>query len=192
MSTAPAVDWAAAEREAHRRQWCEFGVVLLVLATVLALDDGIGGWRGGWPWAALAGVVVLFAGLQVAPRWVPRLRAQRSDVLRVQHALRAHVDPGPRLRTKVDLAARRTAGSSRVIWLWPVPVASLLLQGQWHRPLVAVPAAVVLVGLVAALVPYWRGRCRTAGGGWPIHPDLPENSRRSRPGGRGPADGGRS
>ena len=85
--------------------------------------------------------------------------------------LHARTDPGPRLRGRLDVLARRVV---RLHWMsrWmPVLPAVLLLQARWDRP-GADPAAVVVVAGYAALRS-WHRRETPAAARWVTDPPGP-------------------
>lgn len=149
MTTAPDVDWDAAEQRARRLDL----LALLVLAgwfgSWAALTDGLFVWTGTGAWWAVAGYLVLFAVLLVLQRTVPRLRRTAAIGHRVQFALRRHVDPGPGAREKADVHARRQARLRWVVWSSPLLPLTALANGRWDRPAIAVPAAVVFLACTA-------------------------------------------
>jgi hypothetical protein len=113
-----------------------------------------------------------------------RTSEQAARNLRFRHALLHRVDPGPGLREKVDVSARQLSTVGWLWWVFLLTPVSFLLQGRWDRPLVAVPAAVVLAGAVVAFVLWWR-RSAAAARRWvadPPGPDraVPSPSRRER------------
>ena len=146
-----AVNWDAAVRHERRRE------VLLSLAAFLALpalavlrsDD-----RRVLVWA----VGLAFALALGAAGWfVHGVRTGRTDRYRALHALLEHVDPGPGLRVRTDELARQQAPNRR--WFWVAPGVLLLqaVPGRWDEPMVALPAAAVLVaGLLPILVHQYR------------------------------------
>ncbi|WP_222193678.1 hypothetical protein [Modestobacter italicus] len=102
----------------------------------------------GW-W--LVGAVAVVSLLVTA---VTRLRGpghRQVAARRIQHALRAHVDPGPELRERADRQARHLAGQR-----WAAPfflVVPLLFvdAAPWDRPVLAGAALAVLVAAFAAI-----------------------------------------
>ena len=164
-------DWDAVERRGRRA-----GLLLPTLVIALGwsrvlLSGDYAGLHGAAARWLLAVVVVLVLAAPLAAEVVPWLRARRTTALRMEHALRAHADPGLELRTRVDVLARRTM---RLRWmgrLLPVLPLSVLLQAEWDRPS-ALPAAVVLVVAYAALA-RWHHRQVAAASRWLAEPVGP-------------------
>ena len=148
MTTAPDVDWAAVERRARWLDALAVPVLGIWFASLAALTGrsllpGVTGW---WP---VAGLVVLLCLVLVLQRTVPHLRRNAEIGHRVQFALRHHVDPGPGARERADVFARRQARLRWVVWALPLVLLGVLAGGQWDRPAVAVPAALVFLAVVA-------------------------------------------
>jgi hypothetical protein len=167
----PDVDWAEAER---RGRLAVLSVPALVIALgacrVLLTGDyaGLHGTAARWLLLAVAAAVL---ALPLASRTMPSLRARQDTAARAQHALRAHVDPGPALRARVDVLARR---SVRLGWMGralPVLPVSVLLQTDWQQPS-APPAAAVLVAAYGALA-VWHHRQLAAARRWTAAPAGP-------------------
>lgn len=156
------VDWAEADRGLIR----DLGLTVLGLASyfvaLVALDDGFAGLEGRAGWLAVAGCLALVGIAVVAQLAVPALRSRAARARRVQYALRRHADPGPGARTQADVGARRLARIGWAPWCLPFPVAALLAAGRWDRPPVAVPAALVLLGLTGAWFVVVRRQVRYA------------------------------
>ena len=161
MSTAD-VDWTAVERGSRRQTVVAVLGVATFLGSLVALQGGYAGLEGPAGWIA-AGV---FAALAVVAVLVARGRPgshQRSaDARRVQYALRHHVDPGEPLRPRADVAARQAVRVRWLHWYWLLAVAALLAGGRWDRPAVAVPAALVLVAVVAGWAVVMRRQLQAA------------------------------
>lgn len=166
-----AVDWTAAERRGRR-------LVLLLPTLVVALGTsrvlltgdyaGLHGAAARW---LLLGVVALVLAGPLAGGVFPGLRARQDTSSRVQHALRAHVDPGSALRSRVDVLARR---SLRLGWMGralPLLPLSVLLQTNWNR-WAALPAAIVLLAAYAVLA-VWHHRQLASARRWAAAPPGP-------------------
>jgi hypothetical protein len=170
----PRVDWAEVER---RGRWAGLLLPVLVIALgasrVLLTGNyaGLHGAAARWLLAAVVGVVL---AAPAAAAVAPALRARLDAAARIQHALRAHVDPGPELRARVDVLARR---SLRLRWMGralPVLPLSVLVQTDWDAA-AAVPAALVLLVAYCALA-LWHSRQREAAARWiavPVGPVRP-------------------
>jgi hypothetical protein len=102
---------------------------------------------------------------------VPALERRATDTARLRVALHTHTDPGPRLRGRLDVVARRVVRLHRVGRLMPVLPLVLLLQADWDRP-GAVPAAVVVVAGYTALQS-WHLRQTLAAARWVAGPPGP-------------------
>jgi hypothetical protein len=136
---ADAVDWDVAVRHERRRE------VLLALMcfvafpalAVLRFDDR----------RILVGAVALavVAVLGTAAWTFHGVRTGRTDRYRALHALVAYSDPGPGLRTRTDELARQQAANRYVFWLAPAGLLIQAVPGRWDEPMVALPAAAVLV-----------------------------------------------
>jgi hypothetical protein len=99
------------------------------------------------PWVALvAGAATLLVVVGVRSAW--------TDAYRIQVAVRAHVDPGPRLREKADRYAQW--GSSRIYWLLPLNSLSQLIRARWEAPAQAVAGTLLLTVAVVTIVVRWR------------------------------------
>jgi len=160
--TGPTRDWAA---DGRRERLLLPAAVLVLGGSRLLLTGHYAGLDGTAAWAVLVAAVGLAAAVPLAAAVLPGVRRWQADEARVLHALRAHVDPGPRLRSRADVRARRAV---RLHWtgrVMPVLPATLLLQGRWDSPDTAVPAAVVLVVGYAALV-VWNRRHTLAAARW--------------------------
>ena len=162
--TAPTedVDWAAVER--GRRGPAVLAVVAIaaLLGSMVALQGGYAGFEGAAGWVAVGILAALgVVGALVARAW-PGSGARIVRARRVQYALRHHVDPGDPLRSEVDVAARRLIRVRWAVWYSPLVVVALLAGAQWERPAVAVPAALVLVGLVVAWAVVTRRQVQAA------------------------------
>ena len=148
-------------------------VIALGASRVLLTGDyaGLHGAAARW---LLVAVVVLVLAAPLAAALVPGLCDRRDAAARMQHPLRAHVDPGPGLRSRVDVLARR---SLRLRWMGrtlPVLPLSVLVQADWDRSS-AVPAALVLLAAYCALA-LWHHRQVVAAARWiavPVGPARP-------------------
>jgi hypothetical protein len=161
------VDWEAAVRRGR----CRDAVSVLPII----------GWVAGfvllnrhWVAAARAPEIALVAGVGTGiVVLVTRLALGRASTTsyRMQHAIRAHIDPGPELRATTDqLALRRS-----VRWyLWGVPfaVVDVFLRGRWDTPSLALPGAVLLV-VSGACVVLWARRFANAADRWVEDPPGP-------------------
>ena len=140
-----AVDWDVAVRHERRREVLLSlgGFVAVPALAVLRFDDR----------RALIGAVglALVAALGTAGWTIHGVRTGRTDRYRALHALLAHVDPGPGLRTQSDELARQQAPNRRYFWLIPGALLVQAVPGRWDEPMVALPAAAVLV---ASLLPF--------------------------------------
>ena len=162
MTAAPEVDWAAVDRRARRREPLLVLPVAGWFVALVALSGGFFLWHGAGAWWAVAGYLVVLGVILVLRRVVPRLRRTAGVARRIQFALRHRVDPGPEARERTDVLARRQAALGWTTWSWPFFLAGLLTSGRWDRPAVAVPAAVVLLGLSGAGLLVVRRQVRDA------------------------------
>jgi hypothetical protein len=166
------VDWDEVERRERRSGWPSYLVLTAVFVAITLLTGGFAFWKGRAGWVAVGVFVAAMALAQVV--FVLRARSgQRARMLRFRYALRHRVDPGPDVREKVDVAARQLAGMGGLWWIFPLGPAGLLLGGRWDRPLLSVPAALVLVGATVGLAVYWR-RMTAAARRWVADPPGPE------------------
>ncbi len=154
------VDWAEAERRQRRRDLLAAPSSLVFLTGIVLLTGRFGFWTGTAAWLAAGAFPVVAA---VAAAAAPRNRARVAAAHRIEAALRHHADPGPELRVRADAQARYLTG---VAWAgWPVVLGSvgLLIGGRWdERPAVAAVGAVLVVGVAAAFVRWWRARLSDA------------------------------
>ncbi len=140
-------------------------VVLGLGVPRMLLTGDYAGLHGSAAWALLAAVAGAGAALALLTPVVPALSRRAAEVARMRHALRTHTDPGPDLRARLDLSARRVL---RLHWMgraMPVLPAVLLLQAEWDSPATSLPAAVVLVAGYAALA-LWHRRRTLAAARW--------------------------
>jgi hypothetical protein len=178
------VDWSAVERDARRSAvWAVVGFAAF-FASLVPLTGGFAFWEGRTAWIVVGLFVAAGIVLQVALLLRSRTSERAARNLRFRYALLHRVDPGPGVREKVDLAARQLSTVGWLWWVFPLTPVSFLLQGRWDRPLVALPAAVVLVGAVVAFVLWWR-RSAAAARRWVADPPgphraVPPPSRRER------------
>jgi hypothetical protein len=156
------VDWAEVERRGRRLNWLAFLGVPVFFAAIVLLTGGYALWKGTGAWAAVGALTLYLVVMQALSIVVPRFRTRTGQAFRLQYALRHRVDPGPDLREKTDGYARRMAGNAWFVWLVPFLPLSFLLDGQWDRPLQAVPSAIVLVGSAVAMMLWWRRQARAA------------------------------
>ena len=77
-----------------------------------------------------------------------------TDAYRIQFAVRAHIDPGPRLREKADRYAQW--GSSRIYWLLPLNSLTQLIRARWEVPAQAVAGLLLLTVAVVTVIVRWR------------------------------------
>jgi hypothetical protein len=177
------VDWSSVERDARRSAVWAIGFAAF-FASLVPLTGGFAFWEGRAAWIAVG----LFVAVGIVVQLVVILRSRTSERaarnLRFRYALLHRVDPGPGVREKVDLAARQLSTVGWLWWVFPLTPVSFLLQGRWDRPLVALPAAVVLVGAVVAFVLWWQ-RSAAAARRWVADPPgphraVPPPSRRER------------
>ena len=175
--TAPApdvVDWAEVDRRGRRAGLLLPTLVLALGASRVLLTGDYAGLHGEAARRLLLAVVLLVLVPPAAAAVLPGLRARQDAAARMQHALRAHVDPGPELRSRVDVLARR---SLRLRWMsrtLPVLPLSVLVQADWQSPSV-VPAALVLLAAYCALA-VWHRRQVVAAARWiavPVGPARP-------------------
>jgi hypothetical protein len=178
------VDWSAVERDARRSAvWAIVGFTAF-FASLVPLTGGFAFWEGRAAWIVVGLFVAVGIVLQVLVLLRSRTSERAARNLRFRYALLHRVDPGPGVREKVDLAARQLSTVGWLWWVFPLTPVSFLLQGRWDRPLVALPAAVVLVGAVVAFVLWWQ-RSAAAARRWVADPPgphraVPPPSRRER------------
>ncbi|SDF00695.1 hypothetical protein SAMN05660485_02461 [Blastococcus fimeti] len=168
---APAVDWAEVERRGRRTMLAVPALVIGLGASRVLLTGDYAGLHGTAARWLLVGIAVAVLAVPLGAGTIAGLRARQDAAARVQHALRAHVDPGPALRARVDVLARR---SLRLRWMGralPVLPLSVLVQTDWGRP-GALPAAGVLVAAYAALA-VWHHRQLAAARRWTAGPAGP-------------------
>lgn len=147
---APGVDWAEVERRGRHMLLALPALVIGLGASRVLLTGGYAGLHGTAARWLLLTVAVAVLAVPLAARTIPWLGARQDTSARVQHALRAHVDPGPALRAQVDVLARR---SLRLGWMGralPVLPLSVLVETDWNSSL-ALPAAVLLLAAYTAL-----------------------------------------
>ena len=172
---APAVDWADVERRGRRTVLALPALVIGLGASRVLLTGDYAGLHGPAARWLLVAVAVAVLAVPLAAATVPGLRARQDTAARVQHALRAHVDPGPALRARVDVLARR---SLRLRWMGralPILPLSVLVQTDWDRS-AALPVAGVLVATYAALA-VWHHRQLAAARRWTAAPAGPPRPR---------------
>ncbi len=168
---APAVDWAEVERRGRRTMLALPALVIGLGASRVLLTGDYAGLHGPAARWLLVAVAVAVLAVPLAAGTIAGLRARQDAAARVQHALRAHVDPGPALRARVDVLARR---SLRLRWMGralPILPLSVLVQTDWNRAS-ALPAAGVLVAAYAALA-VWHSRQLAAARRWTAAPAGP-------------------
>jgi hypothetical protein len=151
----PDVDWAEVERRGRRRNLLGFVIVPAFFGGTVLLTGRFAFWEGAAAWVALGGFLVLTLGVAVVMLATPRLRARTGESVRMQYALRHHVDPGPDFRERTDAYARGMAVTGWLGWAFPLVLVTYFVQAQWDRPLLAVPSALVLVAAVVAYVLWW-------------------------------------
>jgi hypothetical protein len=152
------IDWAEAERRERLRELRAAPVLAAFLAGILLMTGRFAFWTGRTAWAVTAVFLAGFVLLLAATRLVPRLRATTRVGLRLQFALREHVDPGPPLRSRADRQARYIAATGWVGWGVPLAAAGLIAGGQWSHPLPTAVGAVLVASGAAAGFTWWRGR----------------------------------
>ncbi|SFF31056.1 hypothetical protein SAMN05216574_11190 [Blastococcus tunisiensis] len=165
------VDWVEVERRGRVTGLLLPALVVVLGACRVLLTGDYAGLHGAAARSLLLAVVGLVLAAPLAAATVPVLRALRDTAVRVQHALRAHVDPGPGLRARVDVLARR---SLRLRWTGralPLLPLSVLVQADWDGAR-ALPAAVVLVVAYAVLAG-WHHRQVAAASRWAADPPGP-------------------
>ena len=140
-------------------------VVLGLGVPRMLLTGGYAGLHGTAAWALLAAVAGSATAVALLAPVVPALARRSAEVARMRSALHARVDPGPDLRARVDVYARRVLRLHWVGRVMPVLPAVLLLQGRWDRPATALPAAVALIAGYAALA-LWHQRQTIAAARW--------------------------
>lgn len=145
------VDGDSAVRHERRRDGVQSLAALLAFPAlaVLRFDDR----------RILVGAVALavVTVLGTAAWTLHGVRTGRTDRYRALHALLAHTDPGPGLRTRTDELARQQAPNRYVFWLVPAGLLLQAIPGRWDEPMVALPAAAVLVaGLLPITVHQYR------------------------------------
>jgi len=179
------VDWAGVERRAFRRQLLGLLLVPVLLGAIVVLTGRFAFWEGDDAWWAVLGFVVYGAAIQAVARATRRRRSQAATAIRVQYAVRHHVDPGPELRDRADRYARHMAGNGWFAWLIPFVPTSFVLDARWDRLLLTVPAILVLGVAVVATFLWWR-RLTAASRRWIEDPPGAEReSLRSRAGDAG-------
>jgi lysylphosphatidylglycerol synthetase-like protein (DUF2156 family) len=162
--TAPTgeIDWDDAERRQRRRDLLAAPALIAFFAGIVLLTGGFGFWTGGTAWVVV-GVILAIIGMTAAAQSGTRARAKRSAAYRIQAAVRHHVDPGPELRARADGQARYLTKVSWAGWLVLLGPLGLLLGGQWdRRPVAAAVGAVLVVGVAAGYVRWWRARLADA------------------------------
>lgn len=165
------VDWTDVERRGRRTVLALPALVIgLGASRVLLTGDyaGLHGTAARWLLLAVAAAVL---AVPLAAVTHAGLRARQDTAARVQHALRARLDPGPALRARVDVLARR---SLRLRWMGralPLLPLSVLVQTDWDRSS-ALPAASVLLAAYAALA-VWHHRQLVAARRWREAPAGP-------------------
>lgn len=166
------VDWAEVERRGLRQQ--PLGVLLppLVLGAIVLLTGKFSFWAGADAWRAIGVFVAVGLVLGLVGMATPRFRTRAREGFRLQYALRHHVDPGPELREKADRYAHRMAGNGWMAWFFPFIPVGFLFTGRWDRPLLAVPAMLVLLAAVVAALLWWR-RMTAAAQRWADDPPGP-------------------
>ncbi len=170
-SAGSAVDWTEVERRGRRRLLALPALVIGLGASRVLLTGDYAGLHGTAARSLLVAVAVAILTVPLAAGVSTTLRIRQDTAARVQHALRAHVDPGPDLRARVDVLARR---SLRLRWMGralPVLPLSVLVQADWGRAS-ALPAAGVLVAAYAALA-VWHHRQLAAARRWTAFPAGP-------------------
>ena len=171
--TSTDVDWDEAERHGRRTDLLAAPLFGLLFASMVLLNGGEFAFVGGTAAWLVAAVPVLVVLLIIAlQQTVTSMRARAAAGHRLQYALREHVDPGPQLRTRLDVHARYLASVSWSVWVFPLPVVVLLLAARWDRPATTVPAAAVLLVLTIAFAIYWR-RMILAAQRWVADPPGP-------------------
>jgi uncharacterized membrane protein len=162
--TAPAggIDWGEAERRQRRLDLLVAPGVVAFFAGIILLTGGFGFWTGGTAWVVV-GVILALLGMTAATQSSSRAHARSSAGYRIQAALHHRVDPGPELRARADGQARYLVEVSWAGWLFLLGPLALLFSGQWERrPLAAVVGAVLVVGVAACYVGWWRARLADA------------------------------
>ncbi len=142
-------------------------VVLGLGVPRMLLTGTYAGLHGTAAWALLAVVAGTLTAVALLTPVVPALARRAADLAAMRSALHAHTDPGPGLRTRLDVHARRVL---RLHWagrVMPVLPAVLLLQGRWDRPETSLPAAAVLVAGYVALA-LWHRRQTLAAAAWVV------------------------
>ena len=168
------VDWQEVERRGRRAGLMLPTLVIALGATRVLLTGDYAGLHGEAALWLLAAVVVLVLTVPLAAAVAPGSRARQAVAARVQYALREHRDPGPALRSRVAVLARR---SLRLRWMGralPLLPLSVLVQTDWDAPS-AVPAAAVLLAAYGALA-LWHHRQATAAVRWMADPVGPPRS----------------
>jgi len=184
------LDWTEAERQARRSAVWSVLLAAVFFGSVVLLTGGFAFWEGRAAWIAVGLFVAPMVVLQVVGLVRSRTSERTRHALRFRYALLHRVDPGPGLRERVDVYARQLSTLGWLAWIFPLTPLSFLGAGRWDRPLVAVPAALVLVGISVAFAVWWR-RSTVAARAWVADPpgpprEVPPPTRRERWGsGRG-------
>jgi hypothetical protein len=156
------IDWEDAERRERRRDLLVAPGLIAFFAGIVLLTGGFGFWTGGTAWVVVGGILAVI-GMIAAAQSGTRARARRSAGYRIQAAMRHHVDPGPELRARADEQARHLTKVSWAGWLVLLGPLGVLLGGQWdRRPVAAAVGAVLVVGVAAGYVRWWRARLADA------------------------------
>jgi hypothetical protein len=173
-------DWAAGVRRERFRDPVAFAVGAAYAAGVLLLRRDLSV-QDPLVWIAAAVGICLAV---VGPAIALRLRPCVSDVYRVRHAVRAHLDPGPALRAKADKQALMWSATGPLAWFVLIGGVLQLLRPRWDEPALALSGAALV--LVAAAVAVRECRRRGAAGdrwlddppGPPREPRPPQNANR--------------
>ncbi|MQA34212.1 hypothetical protein [Modestobacter roseus] len=147
----PSVDLPVSDRPPAWQAWAVPPLATAYAAALVVVQGGnwpaLLGPLGWWLVGCVAVVSLLGTGVTRLREPAPRQVAAR----RIQHALRAHVDPGPELRERADRQAASLAGHRWVAAFLVVAPLLFVDSAPWDRAVLAGVAVAALVVLFAAL-----------------------------------------